>query len=61
MRNSSNSRVEPNKLMKNMIELENDKSELLGLATYFNKESTVSSYTTIFDILWLKWEFATSK
>ena len=32
-----------------MIGLGDDKSELLGLATYTDGEPTVSSYATIFD------------
>jgi len=43
-----------------MIALEDDELEFLGLVTYSNSESTVSSYATIFDTLWLKSEFAMS-
>jgi hypothetical protein len=30
--------------------------EVLGLATYSNSESTVSSYASIFDTLWIQAE-----
>jgi hypothetical protein len=35
--------------------------ELLGLATYSNSESTVSSYASIFEILWLQAELNNKK
>jgi len=37
------------------------KSEFLGLATYSNSETTMSSYSTLFERLWIKSEFAISK
>ena len=35
--------------------------EVLGLATYTNSESTVSSYASIFEILWLQAELNNKK
>ena len=35
--------------------------EVLGLATYSNSESTVSSYTSIFDTLWIQAELKDKK
>jgi hypothetical protein len=52
--------IESNKFPKNKTESEDDNFEFFGLATYTNSESTVSSYATIFDRLWLRAEFATS-
>ena len=52
--------IESNKFPKNKTEFEDDNFEFFGLATYTNSESTVSSYATIFDRLWLRAEFATS-
>ena len=52
--------IESNKLPENRTVFEDDNFEFFGLATYTNSESTVSSYATIFDRLWLRAEFATS-
>jgi two-component system sensor histidine kinase VicK len=52
--------IESNKFTKNKIESKIENHEFLGLATYSNSESTISSYATIFDRLWLRAEFATS-
>ncbi|WP_458746396.1 hypothetical protein [Candidatus Nitrosocosmicus sp. T] len=52
--------IKSNKFPKNKTESEDDNFEFFGLATYTNSESTVSSYATIFDRLWLRAEFATS-
>jgi hypothetical protein len=52
--------IESNNVPKNNIESKDDNFEFFGLATYTNSESTVSSYATIFDRLWLRAEFATS-
>lgn len=46
--------IESNKTVKENIQLGNDLVDLLGLATYANSESTVSSYATIFDTLWIR-------
>ena len=35
--------------------------EVLGLATYPNSESTVSSYASIFEILWIQAELNNKK
>lgn len=49
--------IEFNKLTKDkMISIDDDDDvfDRLGLATYSNSESTVSSYATIFDTLWIR-------
>jgi hypothetical protein len=46
--------IESNKTVNENIEPANDLVDLLGLATYSNSESTVSSYATIFDTLWIR-------
>ncbi len=46
--------IESNKTVKENIQSANDLVDLLGLATYANSESTVSSYATIFDTLWIR-------
>ncbi|HYF98491.1 MAG TPA: hypothetical protein VD815_00210 [Candidatus Saccharimonadales bacterium] len=46
--------LESNKTVKENIQSVNDLADLLGLATYANSESTVSSYATIFDTLWIR-------
>lgn len=46
--------IESNKTVKENIQSGNDLVDLLGLATYANSESTVSSYATIFDMLWIR-------
>jgi hypothetical protein len=45
--------IESGKSVKDMGQ-DGDLSELLGLATYSNSESTVSSYATVFDSLWIR-------
>jgi hypothetical protein len=52
--------IESNSQEKQETGSDDDKYDLLGLATYSNSQSTVSSYATIFDRLWLRAEFATS-
>jgi hypothetical protein len=46
--------IESNKSTNENIQSANDLVDLLGLATYANSESTVSSYATIFDTLWIR-------
>lgn len=46
--------IESNKSIKDKTTNDEDIFDLLGLATYSNSESTVSSYATIFDTLWIK-------
>ena len=53
--------VESNKFTKKTVGLNDDKSGLLGLTTYSNSESTLTSYPTIFHTLCIKSEFATPK
>jgi hypothetical protein len=46
--------IESNKTINGNIQSASDLTDLLGLATYANSESTVSSYATIFDTLWIR-------
>ncbi|WP_458744708.1 hypothetical protein [Candidatus Nitrosocosmicus sp. T] len=46
--------IESNKTVKENVDYADDLVDLLGLATYSNSESTVSSYATIFDTLWIR-------
>lgn len=46
--------IESKKTEKENIQSTNDLVDLFGLATYANSESTVSSYATIFDTLWIR-------
>ncbi len=46
--------IESNKTINENFQSANDFVDLLGLATYANSESTVSSYATIFDTLWIR-------
>ncbi len=47
--------IESNKSIgKKIVSNNADRFDLLGLATYSNSESTVSSYATIFDRLWIR-------
>ncbi len=46
--------IESNKLLKDKNASSDDTLDLLGLATYSNSESTVSSYATIFDTIWIR-------
>ena len=51
--------VESNKLVDNKLVTGDDLFESLGLAIYSNSESTVSSYATIFDTLWIRSSIST--
>ena len=46
--------IESNKIANNKLVTGEDLFDSLGLATYSNSESTVSSYATIFDTLWIR-------
>ena len=46
--------IESNKPLKDKNASSDDTLDLLGLATYSNSESTVSSYATIFDTIWIR-------
>lgn len=46
--------IESNKSVNNKLVPGDDLFDSLGLATYSNSESTVSSYATIFDTLWIR-------
>ncbi|WP_415310602.1 hypothetical protein [Candidatus Nitrosocosmicus sp. FF01] len=51
--------IESNKSIKDKTTNDEDIFDLLGLATYSNSESTVSSYATIFDTLWIRSSMST--
>lgn len=51
--------IESNKSIKDKTNYDEDIFDLLGLATYSNSESTVSSYATIFDTLWIRSSMST--
>ncbi|MDF0682415.1 MAG: hypothetical protein P0116_15775 [Candidatus Nitrosocosmicus sp.] len=51
--------IESNKSMDNKLIPGDDLFDSLGLATYSNSESTVSSYATIFDTLWIRSSIST--
>ena len=46
--------IESNKPLRDKNASSDDTLDLLGLATYSNSESTVSSYATIFDTIWIR-------
>ena len=51
--------IESNNFVNNKLVTGDDLFDSLGLATYSNSESTVSSYATIFDTLWLRSSIST--
>ncbi len=51
--------IESNKSVNNKSVPGNDLFDSLGLATYSNSQSTVSSYATIFDTLWIRSSIST--
>lgn len=46
--------IESNNFVNNKLVPGDDLFDSLGVATYSNSESTVSSYATIFDTLWIR-------
>ncbi len=46
--------IESSKSIEDKIASKDNILDLMGLATYSNSESTVSSYATIFDTLWIR-------
>lgn len=46
--------IESNNFVNNKLVPGDDAFDSLGVATYSNSESTVSSYATIFDTLWIR-------
>lgn len=46
--------IESNNFVNNKLVPGDDVFDSLGVATYSNSESTVSSYATIFDTLWIR-------
>ena len=51
--------LESNKFVNNKLVTGDDLFDTLGLAIYSNSESTVSSYATIFDTLWIRSSIST--
>ena len=59
--------IGPDKDLCSIVEVDDDDDdygssvEVLGLAIYSNRESTVSSYASIFEILWIQAELNNKK
>ena len=51
--------IESNNFVNNKLVPGDDVFDSLGVATYSNSESTVSSYATIFDTLWIRSSIST--